>query len=268
MARPVDLCMKSMRNTTGLAPGAGVVELCSFPVTLSPQSRGSGRRAAQTAGSGDPPKPSPALLPCAVHRAVRPPGLPALKSGDSRGSRRPLTALGKEREPAPSHLSKNLHSPTIPRQNPRPVELCMKSMRNTTGLGPGAGVDVLRRFPVTLPPQSRGLGAGTGQAVGSGDPQQPSPAPLPSAVYRAARQAMPWTLKAPRSESRQPRLALRQPRLALRQPRLALQQPPRHAKPPRRRPPTARPPAGSGPVTPTPRPGWPLRSSGSCPRRA
>jgi hypothetical protein len=54
--------------------------------------------------------------------------------------------------------AENLHSTTIPPQMARPVELCMKSMRYTTGLGSGAGVVVLRRFPVTLSTQSRGLG--------------------------------------------------------------------------------------------------------------
>jgi hypothetical protein len=35
MARRVALCMKSMVSTTALGPGAGVVVLCRFPVTLS-----------------------------------------------------------------------------------------------------------------------------------------------------------------------------------------------------------------------------------------
>jgi hypothetical protein len=66
-----------------------------------------------------------------------------------------LTALGSGRHRT---RPKNLHSTTIPAQMARPVELCMKSMRNTTGLGSGAGVVVLCRFPVTLSAQSRGFG--------------------------------------------------------------------------------------------------------------
>ena len=41
------------------------------------------------------------------------------------------------------------HSTTMPPRTPRPVVLTMKSMGSTTGLGPGAGVVVLCRFPVT-----------------------------------------------------------------------------------------------------------------------
>ncbi len=70
---------------------------------------------------------------------------------------------------------RNLHSTTIPAQMARPVELWMKSMRNTTGLACGAGVDVLCRFPVTLSAQSRGLGRRGRSTPGSDDPQATSP---------------------------------------------------------------------------------------------
>jgi hypothetical protein len=42
----------------------------------------------------------------------------------------------------------------------------MKSMRNTTGLGSGAGVVVSCRFPVTLSAQSGGFGAGASSSPG------------------------------------------------------------------------------------------------------
>jgi hypothetical protein len=263
MARPVDLCMKSMRNTTGLAPGAGVVELCSFPVTLSPQSRGSGRRAAQTAGSGDPAEAltrPPSLLPFTEPSAH--PGCRRSRAATAVVRAGPFNGAGEEGgSRRHRNRPKNLHSTTIPARMARPVDLCMKSMRNTTGLAPGAKVvEPMQLSRDTLATKPR-FGRRNRANRRLRRPATTLTHSLPSAVFRAARQAMPWTLKGPRSESRQPRLALRQPRLAL-------QQPPRHAKPPRRRPPTARPPAGSGPVTPTPRPGWPLRSSGSCPRRA
>jgi hypothetical protein len=75
----------------------------------------------------------------------------------------------------------NLHSTTIPAGVARPVELCMKSMRNTTGLGPGAGVDALCRFPGTLSAQSRGLGAGAGRprAQATRDRRHPPTLPAP-----------------------------------------------------------------------------------------
>ncbi len=66
----------------------------------------------------------------------------------------------------------NLRSTTIPAQVARPVELCMKSMPNTTGLGSGGGVDALCRFPVTLPAQNRGSGRSRRSTTGPGDPQQ------------------------------------------------------------------------------------------------
>ena len=131
------LYMKSMGNTTGLGPGAEVVVLCRFPVTLSPQSRGSGRRSRPTAGSGNPPAPSPASL------SLR---------------RLPSRSLGEgDQQAGATAPSRNLHSTTIPRQTPRRAALYMKSMGNTTGLGPGAGADAPCRFPVTLSPQSRGF---------------------------------------------------------------------------------------------------------------
>ena len=159
MARPAALTMKSMGNTTGLGPGAGVVVLCRFPVTLSAQSRGFGRRSRSTNGSGDPQAPSPTSFPAAFYRAdrqsrlrarsARGPRVDSLVAVDSRAARG--TALGKEsRERAPSHPAKNLHSTTIPCQTASPAALYMKSMGNTTGLAPGAGVDALCRFPVTL----------------------------------------------------------------------------------------------------------------------
>jgi hypothetical protein len=60
----------------------------------------------------------------------------AASAGDRLGKRR----WGRGEARAPSHPPKNLHSTTIPLGMARPVELCMKSMRNTTGLGSGAGV--------------------------------------------------------------------------------------------------------------------------------
>ena len=53
MARPAALTMKSMGNTTGLGPGAGVDARCRFPVTLSAQS------------DPETPSPTPSLLPFA-----------------------------------------------------------------------------------------------------------------------------------------------------------------------------------------------------------
>ena len=74
MARLAVLTMKSMGNATGLGSGAGVVDLCSFPVTLSPQSRRFGRRRRPTTPAPDPQPPPPtslSLLP--VYRADHPP---------------------------------------------------------------------------------------------------------------------------------------------------------------------------------------------------
>jgi hypothetical protein len=74
----------------------------------------------------------------------------------------------------------NLHSTTIPAQVARPVELCMKSLRNTTGLVPGAGVDAPCRFPATLSAQRRGLGAGAAQPRLWRPSQSPHPPSFPA----------------------------------------------------------------------------------------
>ena len=305
------MCMKSMRNTTGLGSGAGVDALCRFSVTLSARSRGFGRRSRSTAGSGDPPAPSrnpspccrlpggpvngagkererapsrpsktcihdnlapdgeacramhmheehakydrarpsasvdapcrfsvtlspqsravrrgsgsprrrrPAetlthLPPCCLYRADRPPAAPGWPAAR-------LTALGKGRGSGRHRApAKNLHSTTIPAQMARPVELCMKSMVNTTGLGPGAGVDAPCRFPVTLSPQSRGFGRSSSSNRGLRRPaanltlpspcrRLPSPSPTEAVAHgwapatvnastRPTRTRACWALKAP-----------------------------------------------------------------------
>jgi hypothetical protein len=85
----------------------------------------------------------------------------------------------------------NLHSTATSAETVRPVELCMKSMRNTTGLGSGAGVVVLCRFSVTLSAQSRGFGAGAAQttlrrpATSPHPPSFPAPFPEPIASRRS-----------------------------------------------------------------------------------
>jgi hypothetical protein len=53
MARPVELCTKSVRRSTGLGSGAGVVVLRSFLVTLSKHSRRSGPVGGPTTRSGE-----------------------------------------------------------------------------------------------------------------------------------------------------------------------------------------------------------------------
>jgi hypothetical protein len=79
----------------------------------------------------------------------------------------------------------NLHSTTILRQSSSPAALYMKSMGNTTVIAPGARVDALCRFPVTLPAQSRGFGRRSRSNRGSGDRRSRQPHPFPSAVCRA-----------------------------------------------------------------------------------
>ncbi len=54
-----------------------------------------------------------------------------------------------------------VHSTTNRPGSPSPVELCMRSVLNATGLGIRAGVVVLCRFPVTLSAQSRGFAPST-----------------------------------------------------------------------------------------------------------
>jgi hypothetical protein len=170
--------MKSMCNTTGLGPGAGVVVLCRFPVTLSTPC--CYKVAAKTRR-----RPHPPPSPCRLYRA----------------DRFPIGGRGT----APSHPAKNLHSTTISAEMARPVELCMKSMRRTTGLGSGVGVVVLCRFRVTLSPQSRRFGLGSTSTTCSGAPPTPSPAPFPSAVYEAGRSPgaaeSPRPSPAPRSDA-------------------------------------------------------------------
>ena len=73
MARPAALTIKSMGNTTGLDAGAGVVELCRFPATLSPQSRGFGHTSRPNQGlrrTATDPHPPPS--PCWPFPADRP----------------------------------------------------------------------------------------------------------------------------------------------------------------------------------------------------
>ena len=85
--------MKSMGNTTGLGPGAGVVVLRRFPVTLSPQRRGFGRRSRSTCGLRDSPAPSPTPSSWRLYRADR---SPAALVGARLGKRR----WGRERAPS------------------------------------------------------------------------------------------------------------------------------------------------------------------------
>ena len=98
MARPAALYMKSMGNTTGLGPGAGVVVLCRFPVTLSAQRRGFGRRSGRPR-LWRPAGPPPTLSPCAFTE----PTVPVKGAGEGEGSGATAPA-------------ENLHSTTIPRQ--------------------------------------------------------------------------------------------------------------------------------------------------------
>ena len=119
--------MKSMRNATGLGPGAGLDALCRFRVTLSPQSPGFSAAQRVDQGSGDPPKPSPTPLslppftePIASRRRCRHKE-PAALIGGRPGKRR----WGKGRGAGAIAPVQNLHSTTTPRENPRPVELCV-----------------------------------------------------------------------------------------------------------------------------------------------
>jgi hypothetical protein len=196
--------MKSVRSTTGLGSGAGVVVLCRFPVTLLLQSRGFRQLKRSTTGPGAPPAPSPTLVPLlpfserTAHRGCR--GSRAATAVVRVG---PFNGAGEGEGAGAIAPVRNLHSTTIPRRMASPVELCMKSMCSTTGLGSGAGVVVLCSFPVTLPAQSRRFGAGAAQTAGSGGPQPPSPSPslrrLPSRAPSKAAGA-----QRPRAESRQP----------------------------------------------------------------
>ena len=175
MARPAALTMKSMGSTTGLGPGAGVVVLCRFPVTLSAQSRGFGRRAGRPRAPATRRRPHPPSLPAAVYRADRPARVNGAGEGDGSGRHRtrPKTCTARQSRARMA----------------RPAALTMKSMGNTTGLGPGAGVDVLCRFPVTLSPQSRGFGRRSRSDHGLRRPAtSPHPPSFPAAVYRADRQ--------------------------------------------------------------------------------
>ena len=139
MASPVELCMKSMRNTTGLGSGAGVVVLRRFRVTLSAQRRGFGCRTRSNRGLRR------------VAEALTDP-LSLMPFTERLGKRRWGRKTGGR---APSHPFRTCTARQSRAQMARPVELCMKSMRNTTGLGCGAGVVVLCRFPVTLSAQRR-----------------------------------------------------------------------------------------------------------------
>ena len=76
---------------------------------------------------------------------------PAAVIGGWRGKRR----WEGEGSRAPTHPSRTCMARQSRPESARPVVLCMKSMRSTTGLGSGAGVDVLCRFSVTLSAQSR-----------------------------------------------------------------------------------------------------------------
>jgi hypothetical protein len=181
MARPVELCMKSVRRSTGLGPGAGVAVLCRFPVTLSAQSRGFGARDQVDHGSG---RPAGALthpsFPAAFTEPVRPPGCRCSRAATAVVRVGPFNGAGEGEGTGATARAQNLHSTTIPAGMARPVELCMKSMRNTTGLGPGAGVAVLCRFPVTLSAHSRPFARRSGSTTGYGDPKKPSPPSFPA----------------------------------------------------------------------------------------
>ena len=147
-------------------------------------------------GSGDQPKPSPTSLPAAFTEPIAHPQ-PRV------GLRPRLTALGKGRGSGRHRApAKNLHSTTIPAQMARPVELCMKSMVNTTGLGPGAGVDAPCRFPVTLSAQKSRVWAQ--QQLKPRAPatrSKPHPPLSPAAVYRAHRQPRLWPAAGRRRQS-------------------------------------------------------------------
>ena len=74
MARPVELCMKSIRCTTGLGSGADVDALCRFLVTLSAQNRGFGAGAAQIAAPATRHSPHPPVQEPAQHDNLGPDG--------------------------------------------------------------------------------------------------------------------------------------------------------------------------------------------------
>jgi hypothetical protein len=124
--RPVELCMKSMRNTTGLGSGAGVVVSCRFPVTLSAQSPGfwPGRRS--TTGSGDPPKPSPTLPPCCRLPSRSPAGGAA---GGDRESAAPARSRAPptHRPPAPTPLLRGPRGPGRALASERPSTYCLRA---------------------------------------------------------------------------------------------------------------------------------------------
>ena len=73
------------------------------------------------------------------------------RAGQQRLAGGPVNGAG-EGNPGADAIAppRNLHSTTISAGMARPAALTMKSMGNTTGLEPGAGVDAPCRFPVTL----------------------------------------------------------------------------------------------------------------------
>jgi DNA-binding transcriptional MerR regulator len=111
--------------------------------------RASGSRTAPSRHGPTPPaRTASSRFRLASLRGARLGGAPC---GVARATRLPSRAGGG----APSHPSRNLHSTTIPARMARPVVLCMLFMHSSTGLGSGAGVVVLCRFPVTLLAQTR-----------------------------------------------------------------------------------------------------------------
>ena len=156
MARPVALCMRSMVGTTGLGCGAGVVALCSFSVTLSPQSRGFGRLDQVNRGLRRVAK---ALThPLSLLPFTGRPGKRRWGRNPGSGAIAPVQKTCAARQSGPEWRALSSYR--------------MKSMRNPTGLGSGAGVAVLRRFPVTLSSQSPRSVPRSGSATCSGDPPQ------------------------------------------------------------------------------------------------
>jgi hypothetical protein len=154
MARPVELCTRSVLNTTGLGCGAGVDALCTIPVTLSTPSRH--KVATKTCTSTKtPPAPSPTLLPCCLlpSRSLATLGTRSARNPDWRAA--PANGAGEGggngRDRGPSMV----HSTTTLRRMARRVGLCTRSVLNTAGLASGAGVDALCTIPVTLSTPSR-----------------------------------------------------------------------------------------------------------------